>query len=77
MNWSAFPTTTNQIIILIIFIQFSFNILLMNLVLGSDAAIKAADVVLMTDEPSKLVTAIKIARRTRGIVWQNTILAMG
>lgn len=44
--------------------------------LGSDAAIEAADVVLMTDEPSKLVTAIKIARRTRGIVWQNIILAM-
>ncbi|MCL4440029.1 MAG: cadmium-translocating P-type ATPase [Firmicutes bacterium] len=44
--------------------------------LGSDAAIEAADVVLMTDEPSKLVTAIKIARRTRAIVWQNIILAM-
>lgn len=45
--------------------------------LGSDAAIEAADVVLMTDEPSKLVTAIKIARRTRQIVWQNIILALG
>ncbi|MBM7854607.1 Cd2+/Zn2+-exporting ATPase [Desulfohalotomaculum tongense] len=44
--------------------------------LGSDAAIEAADVVLMTDEPSKLVTAIKIARRTRGIVWQNIILSL-
>lgn len=44
--------------------------------LGSDAAIEAADVVLMTDEPSKLVTAIKIARRTRSIVWQNIIFAM-
>ncbi|MDA8210559.1 heavy metal translocating P-type ATPase [Desulfotomaculum nigrificans] len=44
--------------------------------LGSDAAIEAADVVLMTDEPSKLATAIKIARRTRGIVWQNIIMAM-
>ncbi len=44
--------------------------------LGSDAAIEAADVVLMTDEPSKLVTAIKIARRTRTIVWQNIILAL-
>jgi Cd2+/Zn2+-exporting ATPase len=43
---------------------------------GSDAAIEAADVVLMTDEPSKLVNAIKIARRTRKIVWQNIIFAM-
>lgn len=44
--------------------------------LGSDAAIEAADVVLMTDEPSKLVTAIKLARKTRNIVWQNIIFAM-
>lgn len=43
---------------------------------GSDAAIEAADVVLMTDEPSKLVNAIKIAKRTRNIVWQNIIFAM-
>lgn len=43
---------------------------------GSDAAIEAADVVLMTDEPSKLVSAIKIAKRTRSIVWQNIIFAM-
>lgn len=45
--------------------------------LGSDAAIEAADVVLMTDEPSKLVTAIKIAKKTRNIVWQNIILSLG
>ncbi|KPU27103.1 ATPase [Caloranaerobacter sp. TR13] len=45
--------------------------------LGSDAAIEAADVVLMTDEPSKLVTAIKIAKRTRKIVWQNIIFSLG
>lgn len=45
--------------------------------LGSDAAIEAADVVLMTDEPSKLVTAIKIAKRTRRIVWQNIIFSLG
>lgn len=45
--------------------------------LGSDAAIEAADVVLMTDEPSKLLTAIKIAKKTRKIVWQNIILALG
>ncbi|MDF2802644.1 MAG: cadA [Anaerocolumna sp.] len=45
--------------------------------LGSDAAIEAADVVIMTDEPSKIVSAIKIAKKTRGIVWQNIIFAMG
>ncbi|MHB8061670.1 MAG: heavy metal translocating P-type ATPase [Ruminiclostridium sp.] len=45
--------------------------------LGSDAAIEAADVVLMTDEPSKLVTAIRIAQKTRNIVWQNIIFALG
>ncbi|UZQ48881.1 heavy metal translocating P-type ATPase [Clostridium kluyveri] len=45
--------------------------------LGSDAAIEAADVVLMTDEPMKLVTAIKIAKRTRRIVLQNIIFALG
>lgn len=45
--------------------------------LGSDAAIEAADVVLMTDEPSKLVDAIGIARRTHKIVWQNIIFALG
>lgn len=45
--------------------------------LGSDAAIEAADIVIMTDEPSKLVTAIKIARRTRTIVVQNIVFALG
>jgi len=45
--------------------------------LGSDAAIEAADVVLMTDEPSKLVEAIDIARFTKRIVWQNIIFALG
>jgi len=45
--------------------------------LGSDAAIEAADVVLMTDEPSKLSEAIDIARFTRRIVWQNIIFALG
>ncbi len=43
--------------------------------LGSDAAIEAADVVLMTDEPSKLVEAIKIAKETRRIVIQNIVIA--
>ena len=39
--------------------------------LGSDAAIEAADIVIMNDEPSKIVTSIKIAKNTRKIVWQN------
>jgi Cd2+/Zn2+-exporting ATPase len=43
---------------------------------GSDAAIEAADVVLMTDEPSKIVNAIRIARKTRNIVLQNIIFAL-
>jgi len=45
--------------------------------LGSDAAIEAADVVLMTDEPGKLVEAIKIARFTKRIVWQNIVFSLG
>lgn len=45
--------------------------------LGSDAAIEAADVVLMTDEPTKLYEAINIAKRTRKIVMQNIIFALG
>jgi Cd2+/Zn2+-exporting ATPase len=45
--------------------------------LGSDAAIEAADVVLMTDEPSKLTAAIDIAKATKRIVWQNIIFALG
>jgi len=44
---------------------------------GSDAAIEAADVVLMTDEPSKLVQVLQIARRTGGIVRQNIVFALG
>lgn len=45
--------------------------------IGSGAAIEAADVVLMTDEPIKLVNALAIARRTRSIVVQNIIFALG
>ena len=45
--------------------------------LGSDAAIETADVVLMTDSPSKVSTAIDVAKRTRKIVWQNIYFAMG
>jgi Cd2+/Zn2+-exporting ATPase len=45
--------------------------------LGSDAAIEAADVVLMDDKPSKIATAIRVARRTLAIARQNVWLAIG
>ena len=45
--------------------------------LGSDAAIEAADVVIMTDEPSKIATAMRISRKTLGIVKQNIVFAIG
>ncbi|OFY51210.1 MAG: cadmium-translocating P-type ATPase [Bacteroidetes bacterium GWF2_41_31] len=45
--------------------------------LGSDAAIETADVVLMTDSPSKVAMAIDVAKSTRNIVWQNIYFAMG
>jgi Cd2+/Zn2+-exporting ATPase len=45
--------------------------------LGSDAAIEAADIVLMDDRPSKIVTAIKISQKTLRIVMQNIIFALG
>ncbi|NOX47755.1 MAG: cadmium-translocating P-type ATPase [Chlorobi bacterium] len=45
--------------------------------LGSDAAIETADVVLMTDSPSKVAEAIDVAKWTRKIVWQNIIFALG
>ena len=45
--------------------------------LGSDATIETADIVIQNDEPSKIVTAIKIGRITKKIVWQNIVLAMG
>lgn len=45
--------------------------------LGSDAAIETADIVLMTDSPSKVAIAIDVAKRTRKIVWQNIYFAMG
>ncbi len=45
--------------------------------LGSDAAIETADVVLMTDSPSKVAQAIDVAKITRNIVWQNILFAMG
>ena len=43
---------------------------------GSDAAIEAADVVIMTDELSKISDTIKIAKKTKKIVWQNIIFAL-
>ena len=45
--------------------------------LGSDAAIEAADVVIMEDQPSKLLEAIHIARYTKKIIWQNIGFALG
>ena len=45
--------------------------------MGSDAAIEAADVVIMTDEPSKIVTAIKSSKKTMKIAMQNIVLAFG
>lgn len=45
--------------------------------LGSDAAIEAADIVIMTDEPSKIARAMEISRRTLAIVKQNTVFAIG
>ena len=45
--------------------------------MGSDAAIEAADIVLMNDDPDDIARAIHLARRTMGIVWQNIVFALG
>lgn len=45
--------------------------------LGSDATVETADIVIQNDQPSKIVTAIRIGKLTRNIVWQNIFLAMG
>ncbi len=45
--------------------------------MGSDAAIEAADIVLMDDKPSNIAHAIRVARKTMAIVWQNIIFAIG
>lgn len=45
--------------------------------MGSDAAIESADVVLMDDKPSKIALAVKLSRKTMGIVWQNIIFSLG
>jgi len=44
--------------------------------MGSEAAIETADVVLLTDSPERVATAIAIGKRTRRIVWQNIIIAL-
>ena len=44
---------------------------------GADAAIEAADIVLMKDEPKKLATLMRISRKTSRIVWQNILFALG
>ena len=45
--------------------------------MGSDAAIEAADVVLMDDDPSKIASIVRISRKTMGIVKQNIVFALG
>tara|TARA_R110001592_G_scaffold301567_1_gene572932 strand:- start:33 stop:332 length:300 start_codon:yes stop_codon:yes gene_type:complete len=45
--------------------------------LDSDAAIETADVVIQTDQPSKIATAIKIGNTTNKIIWQNITFALG
>ena len=45
--------------------------------LGSDAAIETADVIIQTDQPSKIATAIHIGNATNKIIWQNIFLALG
>ena len=45
--------------------------------MGSDAAIEAADIVLMDDRPSNIAKAVRVARKTMGIVWQNIVFALG
>ena len=45
--------------------------------MGSDAAIEAADIVLMDDKPSNIAKAIRLSRKTMGIVWQNIVFALG
>jgi len=44
--------------------------------IGSDAAIEASDIVLMSDEPSKILSSIKISQKTKTIVWENIIFAL-
>ena len=45
--------------------------------LGSDVAIETADIIIQTDQPSKIATGLKIAKATQSIIWQNITLALG
>lgn len=45
--------------------------------IGSDAAIEAADIVLMKDDPMSLVTALNITKKTKRILWQNIAFSLG
>ena len=45
--------------------------------IGSDAAVEAADIVIMTDEPSKIISALKIAKKTIFIAKENIVFAIG
>jgi P-ATPase superfamily P-type ATPase cadmium transporter len=45
--------------------------------MGSDAAIEAADIVLMDDNPRKVMSAIKVAKKTMNVVMQNIVFAIG
>ncbi len=45
--------------------------------MGSDVAIETADVIIQTDQPSKIITGIKIAKSTQKVIWQNIYLALG
>ena len=45
--------------------------------MGSDVAIETADIIIQTDEPSKILTAIKIGRSTQDVIWQNIYLSLG
>ena len=45
--------------------------------MGSDVAIETADIIIQTDQPSKIVTGIKIGKATQSIIWQNITLAFG
>ena len=45
--------------------------------MGSDVAIETADIIIQTDQPSKIITGIKIDKATQRIIWQNIALALG
>ena len=55
----------------------SISFMTSKLMIDADAAIEAADIVLMNDDPDDIARAIHLARRTMGIVWQNIVFALG